>query len=49
MKPSLFNVIEFSAMVIIYIAIWIIQDLVYKKEVDDINKSIEVMKSREDA
>ena len=46
---NLTNIVMISAMILAYFIIWLVQYLVYKKEIDDINKGVKLLKSREDS
>ena len=49
LKKNLTNIVMISAMILAYFIIWLVQYLVYKKEIDDINKGVKLLKSREDS
>jgi cytosine/uracil/thiamine/allantoin permease len=46
---NLTNIVMISAMILAYFIIWLVKYLVYKKEIDDINKGVKLLKSREDS
>ncbi len=45
---STVNVIMTCIMILVYLAIWLVQYFVYKREIDLINSDIKLLKSRED-
>ena len=47
-RLSLVNVIMTCIMIFVYLAIWLIQYFVYKREIDIINSDIKLLKSKED-